>query len=329
MTSSALLAAWSWFLTGAGVGFVVAAVAARVVGGRAAREARTSIRLEAADDLARVVDANRELRAVTDLDVLRNEVCRLAARLAGGAGAVLYLQGPGLLVPAGRAGRPVATPGLRGKRALTDVLRDGRLVVDAEAADAFLPLSSGSGAFGVVHITGTGIEDRISPETLRAFAETAGAVFERFGDRSDPGHRDPATGVSDRQHGAAAISSLRPDDGVLVCEIDGIASLSEEQTTLVMGQLALHLRDTVRPGDVVARNGEHSFLVVLRALRAPVEVVVERLVHGWTFEATFSIGATIHRLGRAPIATHDEARELLGRAQETGRGQVLVHDRSA
>jgi GGDEF domain-containing protein len=91
--------------------------------------------------------------------------------------------------------------------------------------------------------------------------------------------------------------------------------------------LGLHLRNAVRPGDAVARSGEEAFVLVLRQLRAPIDVVVRRILGDRSTAAahgTVSVGAALHIDARAPADTAETASRMMVSARSAGVGQLYV-----
>jgi hypothetical protein len=116
---------------------------------------------------------------------------------------------------------------------------------------------------------------------------------------------------------------------VVLCELDGMARLRPGDAVaaaLVQGQLGLHLRNAVRPGDAVARSGADAILVVLRHLQVPLDDFLRDLVGEWRAGAPrvgLSAGAALH-LGGAPADTLDAVRGLLADAQHAGGDRAYL-----
>jgi hypothetical protein len=280
--------------------------------------------------LGELVRIAARMRVREDSGETRGLVCQLAAQLADGAGAVLYLAEPGRLVASAGAGTYPAPPrgeldvDLRVERAV----RDGEVVDDADLVAA--PILGEASVLGAVAVFGAGRLDDATRDGLRLFGSLAGGLFERIGSVVPVGEVDPLTGVGDRSRGAAALASVRPGDGVVLCEIDdlvGLRSRDAGTADLTMGRFGLHLRNAIRPGDVVARSHELAFVLVLRQLRAPIDVVVQRVLGGWQAmapTATVSVGAALHLERATPVDTADEALRMLRAAQDSGTGRLYV-----
>lgn len=93
----------------------------------------------------------------------------------------------------------------------------------------------------------------------------------------------------------------------MLLEGDGLhhvrAAQGEQAADLVLGQMGLHLRNSTRPGDAVARFDDDRFVIVLRDLKAPVDVVVRRIAESWLQVRpgrSISVGAALHLDGSAP-----------------------------
>jgi GGDEF domain-containing protein len=283
-----------------------------------------------ADLLTTLAGTAARLRTADDSTDTRLLLCREAVTLAGGNGAVLYLAGPGrLLAVAGHGNHPRPPRGeLEVDARVERAVRQGTVEADPELL--VVPVLGESGVLGAVAIYGAGQPADAAGDALQVFAHLTGSVFERFGSVAEEGETDPVTGVGDHRRGAAALASVRPGDGVVVCELDGIRELRGRDPAaadLAQGQLGLRLRNAIRPGDAVARSGEEAFVLVLRQLRAPVDVVVRRILdHGSTPAArgTVSVGAALHIDAHAPADTAETASRMMLSAKSAGVGQLYV-----
>jgi hypothetical protein len=280
--------------------------------------------------LGDLVHAAARMRVREDSGETRALLCQLAATVAGGTGGVLYLAEPGRLVAAAGAGAYPVPP----KSELDVDPRVERAVRDAEVVDdahlVAAPILGEASVLGAVAIFGAGPIGGPTRDALHVLAHLAGGVFERMGSVVPPGEVDPLTGVGDHNRGAAALASVRPGDGIVLCELDDLAGLRVRDpgmADLAMGRLGLHLRTAIRPGDVVARSHELAFVLVLRQLRAPIDVVVQRVFGGWAAAApaaTVSVGAALHVERSTPVDTADEALRMLRAAQGSGTGRLYV-----
>jgi GGDEF domain-containing protein len=300
---------------------LVAGVTAIALATAAARRARRAADRHGAE-LHRLVLGLAALHHVEDRDALAQVICRIAAELAGGTGTALFQPGPGRLLVLGHHGIHPAPPDpeLGVSPALDRILRGGPV----EIGDPLLvPLTSGMGVVAVVSISRPQrLLDPFTLSLLEVFGWSAGSALERYGAIVDAMGRDPITGVGDRAHGTTAIASLRTGDAVVVCEVDGVAALrrqvGDEAADVLQGHLGLHLRNAIRPGDVVARFGDEALVIVLRELKGPVEVVARRILDTWAVEhpnRRLHIGAALHTPRSAPIDTAESARAALFAAQ--------------
>jgi GGDEF domain-containing protein len=255
-------------------------------------------------------------------------VCQEAMLLARAAGAVLYLAEPGRLVAAGGAGVHPRREVLEVDPVVERAVRHGSL--ELGGAVMAVPVLGDGAVLGAVEVHHAAPMDPVTVDALHVFAHLSGSAFARFGGDVDEGSIDPVTGVGDHRRGAAALASVSAGDGVVVCELDGITALRRRDAAaadLAQGQFGLQLRNAVRPGDAVARSGEEAFLLVLRQLRAPVDVVVRRIVGDRPASVagiTVSVGAALHLDSVAPADTADLAARMMASARAAGAGQLHV-----
>jgi GGDEF domain-containing protein len=269
-----------------------------------------------------LLQAFSSLSHVDDRDALARTICRIATGLASGTGTALFQPGPGRLLVLGHHGIHPAPPDpeLGVSPGLERILRGGRMQV---GDPLLVPLTGSAGVVAAVSIARPQrLLDPFTLALLSLFGWAAGASLERHGAIANLAGRDPITGVSDRAHGTTAIASLHTGDAVVVCEVDGVAAIrrlaGDEAADLVQGLLGLHLRNAIRPGDVVARFDEEAFVLVLRELRGPIELVVRRVLDTWAVEhpnRRLHVGAAPHTPRSAPIDTVESARAALFASQ--------------
>lgn len=274
-----------------------------------------------------------DLRAADGSEV-GDRVCRLGAQLAAADAAVLYVEGPGSIVAAGRHGVPSARTGagLRADPAIAAVLRGAPL---RQADPLLVPVLGEAGVVGVVAIHGARRRvDEVLGGLLALFGTEAGGALDRMGRSSlgyTPVETDPVTGVGNRRQASAVVAALRPGDGIVVLEIDGLDLLrrasGDQAADLLLGQVGLHLRNSTRPGDAIARLGDDQFVIGLRELKAPVDVVLRRVTGSWLRAhpaRTLTVGGALHLDGVAPLDTLERAQAALSSARRGGGGQTHV-----
>jgi GGDEF domain-containing protein len=291
--------------------------------------ARTLRRAHDADDrhvaeLHRLLAAFSSLNHVDDRDAIARTICRTATDLLGGTGTALFQPGPGRLLVLGHHGIHPAPPDpeLGVSAGLDRILRGGRI----QPGDPLLvPLTGVGGVVAAVSVARP--QRALDPFTLGLlglFGWAAGSALQRYGAIVDAVGRDPITGVGDRAHGTTAIASLHAGDAVVLCEVDGVAAVrqdsGDEAADVLQGHLGLHLRNAIRPGDQVARFSDEAFVVVLREVRGPVDLVVRRLLDTWAVEhphRRLHVGAAVHTPRAAPIDTAESARASLFASQRS------------
>jgi GGDEF domain-containing protein len=306
--------------------FGIAPFVLGVVIGLVARTIRRA--REAADDhveeLHRLQLAFSSLSHVDDRDAIARTICRIATELAEGTGTALFQAGPGRLLVLGHHGIHPAPPDpeLGVSAGLERVLRGGRV----QAGDPLLvPLTGIGGVVAAVSIARPQRKlDAFTVSLLGLFGWAAGAALQRYGAIVDAVGRDPITGVGDRAQGTTAIASLHTGDAVVICEVEGVADIrrqaGDEAADVLQGHLGLHLRNAIRPGDVVARFGDEAFVVVLREVRGPVDLVVRRVLDTWAVEhphRRLHVGAALHTPRSAPLDTAESARAALFASQRS------------
>jgi GGDEF domain-containing protein len=275
-------------------------------------------------ELHQLLLAFSALSHVDDRDALAATICRIATELGGGTGTALFQPGPGRLLVLGHHGIHPAPPDpeLGVSPALDRVLRGGRLQV---GDPLLVPLTGSAGVVAAASIANPQrLLDPFTLTLLSLFGWAAGSSLERYGAIVDTAGRDPITGVGDRARGTTAIASLHTGDALVVCEVEGVASIrrqdGDEAADVVQGHLGLHLRNAIRPGDVAARFGDEEFVVVLREVRGPVELIVRRILDTWAIEhpnRRLHVGVAVHTPRSAPIDTAESARAALFAAQRS------------
>lgn len=317
------------------VAIPAALVVAELLAWPLARARRVRIAAEtAAQDIDSLLVASLDLRGVDEVAAAGDRICRLATELLDGAGALLYVQGPGRLLLAGRHGAhpTIVDTELGRDAALEEALRLGAV---RPGEPALVPVTGAAGVTGVLAVAGAARTlDGLTAGVAQLFGSQAGAVLDRLNaveSLFDAATRDPITGVGNRQQATAIIASLRPGDGLLLLGIDEFDSFvranGDGAGDLLLGQLGLHLRNGTRNGDAVARYGDSQFVVVLRDLKAPIDLVVGRLVDSWMAgrpSRTMSVGGALHLDREAPIDTVDKAAAALASAQRRGGGRGHV-----
>ena len=110
--------------------------------------------------------------------------------------------------------------------------------------------------------------------------------------------------------------------------VPGPRSLPERRGSLHESRPAGRAEAATRPpGDVIAPSQDYGFLVVLRELKAPVDVIGLRLLQGWTEAGhgqTVSIGAAVHPPGGTPMVTQERAQWAMASARDLGGARLHV-----
>jgi GGDEF domain-containing protein len=276
------------------------------------------------EELHDLLLAFSSLSHVDDRDAIARTICRIGTELGQGTGTALFQPGPGRLLVLGHQGihPPPPDPELGVSPGLERILRGGRI----QPGDPLLvPLTGIGGVIAAVSIARPRRPlDPFTLSLLGLFGWAAGSALQRYGAIVDAVGRDPITGVGDRAQGTTAIASLHTGDAVVICEVDGVATIrrqvGDEAADVLQGHLGLHLRNAIRPGDVVARFSDEAFVVVLREVRGPVDLVVRRVLDTWAIEhphRRLHVGAALHTPRAAPIDTAESARAALFASQRS------------
>jgi hypothetical protein len=279
------------------------------------RAARHPARL--VDDLRLAIDA---INRAPDLQGAFDETCIGATRVTGSRAValVLHRQQYRIAASAGSVG-----PGEL--ETLRQSLAHGVAAPGGWTDALVLPLH-GAETDGMLLARGARPESR---PVLELFLEIAVALIDL--------HllRNRAAAAAHRVHPAdglpAVLATVRPGDGVLAVAVHDLAHLrsgvSDEAGDAAAEAAGVHLLDATRPpGDVVVAIGDGRFMVVLRELKAPIDVVAERLLQGWEAHrpnAKLDLGAVLHVAG-PPLATLQQAETLAVDAGRAGGGCVLV-----
>ncbi len=147
--------------------------------------------------------------------------------------------------------------------------------------------------------------------------------------------RDELTGVGNRRHAVALLSSLVPGDALVMIDLDNFKDVNDADGhsagDAVLVALGDYLRRSVRDADLVARYGGEEFLVVLRDVGNQARWAADRVVQGWRDReprTTFSAGVALHRGDQSPQVTFNQADDALYAAKRLGRNRVAMHELS-
>lgn len=124
-------------------------------------------------------------------------------------------------------------------------------------------------------------------------------VADRTSRLSEAASIDPLTGLANRRMLRRVLSRLRPDDTVILIDLDNFKRVNDErghpEGDRVLRAFGAVLRSTARGGDHPGRHGGEEFVVVLTDSDA--EVFLSRLTRAWERErplpVTFSAGIAV------------------------------------
>lgn len=134
----------------------------------------------------------------------------------------------------------------------------------------------------------------------------------------EPEAEEPTMPFAGIDVAAAAITSLQPNDAVLVCELEALSRLrvtdGDEAVEALQVQLGRHLGDRLLDEEIVARFEGDAFVVVLRAVTEPIDRLVRRTIETWAVEhpaRRLHVGAALHTPRASPLDTAESARAAL------------------
>jgi len=141
---------------------------------------------------------------------------------------------------------------------------------------------------------------------------------------------DELTGIGNRKHANALLSSLETGDALIILDLDGFKevndSLGHSAGDQVLLELSDHLKSCLRDSDTSARLGGDEFLVVARRAFADPEAVARRILTGWHApeNTTISAGVALHEDGVNAQETYDRADKALYEAKANGKDQAKL-----
>jgi diguanylate cyclase (GGDEF)-like protein/PAS domain S-box-containing protein len=155
----------------------------------------------------------------------------------------------------------------------------------------------------------------------------------RLADSQRAALTDPLTGIGNRRHADAVLSSIGPGDAVVLVDIDHFKQVNDEHGHAagdeVLRSLAAHLARQVRADDHVARFGGEEFLILLAGGASTAVAATERIARAWAQVSdgvTFSAGVAAHTAGRPVLTTLAAADRALYEAKAQGRDRVVAAD---
>jgi diguanylate cyclase (GGDEF)-like protein len=286
-------------------------------------------------DLEAVVGAAALVQAEPDARHVGPLLARVACSILHGDDAVVLLEdGDGGRLTAGvHAGNhePTAVP-LPPLDAVDDALRNGQVVMHDDTL--VVPLRGANRVLGAVAVrfAEPQEQDSFTLHVAQLFGSQAGVALEQqrvIDELTEAAMQDALTGVGNRRRAATLLEELRPDDAVVLIDLDHFKLVNDTaghaSGDRVLVLLGRYLRDAARDADAIARYGGEEFLLVLRNANDAALAATVRLLEGWRALqplTTFSAGVAVHQPGRSPAATLGRADAALYRAKRTGRDRV-------
>ncbi|MEM9134360.1 MAG: sensor domain-containing diguanylate cyclase [Actinomycetota bacterium] len=141
--------------------------------------------------------------------------------------------------------------------------------------------------------------------------------------------RDELTGIGNRKHADALLSSLEEGDALILLDLDGFKAVNDTlghaAGDQVLQELSAHLRHCVRDSDTSARLGGDEFLIVARRAFADPLAVADRILIGWSSSGrstTLSAGVALHEPEIATDETFNRADKALYQAKAAGKNRA-------
>ncbi|MEL7155637.1 MAG: diguanylate cyclase [Actinomycetota bacterium] len=141
--------------------------------------------------------------------------------------------------------------------------------------------------------------------------------------------RDELTGIGNRKHAEALLSSLEEGDALILLDLDGFKSVNDTlghaAGDQVLQDLSAHLRHCVRDSDTSARLGGDEFLIVARRAFSDPLAVADRILIGWSNSGrstTISAGVALHESSSNADDTFDRADKALYQAKAAGKNRA-------
>ncbi|MEM8925300.1 MAG: sensor domain-containing diguanylate cyclase [Actinomycetota bacterium] len=141
--------------------------------------------------------------------------------------------------------------------------------------------------------------------------------------------RDELTGIGNRKHADALLSSLEEGDALILLDLDGFKSVNDTMGHAagdqVLQDLSAHLRHCLRDSDTSARLGGDEFLIVARRAFSDPLAVADRILVGWSNRSrstTISAGVALHETDLDTRTTFDRADKALYQAKAAGKNRA-------
>jgi diguanylate cyclase (GGDEF)-like protein len=286
-------------------------------------------------DLEAVVGAAALLQAESDPHNVGPLLARVACSILHGEDAVVLLEdGDGGRLTAGvHSGvgdhRTIGLPPLD---AVDEALREGQAVLHADTL--VVPLRGANRVLGAVAVRFAAgqVPDSFTLHAAQLFGSQAGIALEQrrvIDELTEAAMQDALTGVGNRRRAALLLEALRPEDAVVLIDLDHFKLVNDtaghatgDRVLVLLGR---YLREAARDVDAIARYGGEEFLLVLRNANDAALSATARLLDGWRALqplTTFSAGVAVHQPGRSPAATLGRADAALYRAKRNGRDRV-------
>ncbi|MCU1376668.1 MAG: hypothetical protein JWO68_3954 [Actinomycetia bacterium] len=274
------------------------------------------------DDIRLAIAA---IRDAEDLAGAFQQLCVGAARVTGASSALLALEHGGRFDAVAAVGR---NGNDRGRALLDELAPTGRLVDGkVHAGDPMIVPVRWERAAGALIAQGA---RKDATQSLALLGEVSGALLDlqlfRTHAATDAHEVQPASRV------ATSLATIKAGDGLVVTGFDGLDAVRlrfgvDAVHSLVLAAGVHLLGGTRPPGDLVCSFQDDQFLIVLRDLKAPVQVVVQRLLDSWMASrptASLSVGAALHVDGIPPLDTLEQAERALASAMSAGTGVACI-----
>lgn len=321
------------------IGVPIAAGLGELVSALVDRSLRTQDRFSSRSDrLARLEDVLRRFRRPSSLEEAAEEVALAALEIFEVERATVVLRDTvGGLIPVTLGPSNAEEPDPATAELVVDTIGgdEPRLVPNLDETLLVLPLPATDVPAGAVVVHPIVEDDPgFTLDLARLFGTQVGIAIEHLFEINKLERattRDELTGIGNRRHADALLSSMEDGDALILLDLDGFKAVNDTlghaAGDQVLQDLSSHLRDCLRDSDTSARLGGDEFLVVARRAFADPVAVAQRILRGWAKSGrstTLSAGVALHEASVPADETFERADQALYRAKAAGKNRAQM-----